>query len=373
MGKKYCGLILKTSYPSLGETSSVAVLGKSMLDWVKLALGGAETDVADNDPAADILSLVRPHLKPDCDYAVVLYSDTPLITRKTVEAAVEEAIASGREVIRMTRGYVISAAHALRADKIYTEDTCYFDEEDFITAFSQKQIGLISDIMKNRILDYHMSHGVRFEDMAGTVIGCDVTIEEGAVIGYNNIVLGGTCIRKGARLKANNYIEDCIIDEDAVMDSSHAVSSYVGKRASVGPYANLRAGNVIGDDCHIGDFVELKACNIGKGCKMGHLTYAGNVNMGEECNVGAGVVFANYDGKDKHTTVVGKRAFIGSASTVVAPVVIEDGAFVAAGSVITSDVPSGALAIGRARQVVKPEWVGNKYIKKFSDPDDNKR
>ena len=106
---------------------------------------------------------------------------------------------------------------------------------------------------------------------------------------------------------------------------------------------------------------------------MGHLTYAGNVNMGEECNVGAGVVFANYDGKDKHTTVVGKRAFIGSASTVVAPVVIEDGAFVAAGSVITSDVPSGALAIGRARQVVKPEWAGNKYIKKFSDPDDNKR
>lgn len=197
MGKKYCGLILRTSYPALGETSPIAVLGKSMEEWVKLALAGADTDVADNDPAADILSLVRPHLKPDCDYAVVLYTDTPLITRKTVEAAVEEASVSGREVIRMTRGYVISAAHAIRADRIYTEDTCYFDEEDFITAFSYKQIGLITDIMKNRILDYHMSHGVRFEDLSGTVIGCDVSIEAGAVIGYNNIVVGGTCIRRG--------------------------------------------------------------------------------------------------------------------------------------------------------------------------------
>ena len=371
MGKKYCGLILKTSYPALGETSPVGVLGKSMLDWVKLALGGAETDVIENDPAADILSAVRPHIKPGCDYVVVLYSDTPLITRKTVEAAVEEASASGREVIRMTRGYVISAAHAMRADKIYTEDTCYFDEEDFITAFSQKQIGLITDIMKNRILDYHMSHGVRFEDMSGTVIGCDVTIEEGAVIGYNNIVLGGTCICKGARLKANNYIEDCIIDEDAVLDSSHAVSSYIGKRVTVGPYANLRAGNVIGDDCSIGNFVELKACNIGRGSKIGHLTYAGNVNTGEDCNVGAGVVFANYDGKEKHTSVVGNRAFIGSSSTIVAPVVIEDEAFVAAGSVITSDVPGGALAIGRARQAVKPDWIGNKYIEKFAKQDEN--
>ncbi|MFR6640825.1 MAG: hypothetical protein ACLUSP_05475 [Christensenellales bacterium] len=159
----------------------------------------------------------------------------------------------------------------------------------------------------------------RFEDLSGTVIGCDVSIEAGAVIGYNNIVVGGTCIRRGAKLKANNYIEDCIIDEEAVLDSSHAVSSYVGKRATVGPYANLRAGNVIGDDCHIGDFVELKACNIGRGCKMGHLTYAGNVNMGEDCNVGAGVVFANYDGKEKHSSIVGNRAFIGSSSTIVAP------------------------------------------------------
>lgn len=373
MGRKYCGLILRTSYPSLGETSPIVVLGKSMLDWVRLALSGVETDVADNDASADILALVRPHVKPGCDYVVALYSDTPLVTKKTVEAAVEEAAQSGREVVRMTRGYVISAAHVARADKIYTEDTCYFDEEDFITAFSHKQIGLITDVMKNRILDYHASRGVRFEDLAGTVIGCDVTIESGVTIGYNNVVGGGTCIRKGARLKANNVVEDCIIDEGAVLDCSHAVRSYVGKRASVGPFANLREGSVVGENCVIGSSVELKSCKIGKGTKVGHFAYLGDVNIGEDCNVGAGVVFANYDGKDKRVSTVGNRAFIGSSSTLVAPVVVEDEAFVAAGSVVTGDVPSGALAVARSKQVIKSAWKGNKYVENFPEKTENNR
>lgn len=132
----------------------------------------------------------------------------------------------------------------------------------------------------------------------------------------------------------------------------------------MGPYANLRENNIVGENCKIGDFVELKACKIGDGTKMSHLTYAGNLVIGKNCNVGAGVVFANYDGKDKHTTVVGDEVFIGSSSTIIAPVEILDRAFVAAGSVINSDVPKDALAIGRARQVVKRGWENNKYVKK---------
>ena len=361
MSKKYCGLILKTYYDKMGDTSKIEVFGKSRLEWVSLALTGAETDIADFERDKELPALVRPHVKQGCDYIVVLFSDTPLITAKTVAAAVDEAYNSGKTVLKMTRGYVFNCAYVLNTEKIYTENTFYFDEEDFITAFSFKQVGLISDILKNRILDYHMDQGVHFEDLTGTVIGCDVAIEEGVTIGHNNIIKGKTRIKKGARIGNGNVIEDCVVDEGAVIESSHAVRSYIGKGTSVGPYANLRADNVIGEKCKIGDFVELKSCSIGDGSKLSHLTYAGNAVIGKGCNVGAGVVFANYDGKDKHTTVVGDNAFIGSSSTIIAPVKIEDGAFIAAGSVINAFVPAGALAIARARQTVKPDWTGNKY------------
>ncbi len=345
----------------MGDTSGIEILGKSLLDWVKLSLDGCDADIADFDADKELPALVKPHIKQGCDYIVVLFSDTPLITKKTVAAAVDEAYNSSKTVLKMTRGYVFNCAYLENTEKIYTENTFYFDEEDFITAFSYKQVGLISDILKNRILDYHMEQGVHFEDLSGTAIGCDVTIEPGVTIGFNNIVKGNTHIKRGVKIGNNNVIQDCIIDEGASVESSHMIRSYIGKSASVGPYANLRADNVIGDRCRIGDFVELKGCTIGEGCKLSHLTYAGNVVMGKECNVGAGVVFANYDGKDKHTAVVGDRVFIGSSSTIVAPVKIEDKAFIAAGSVINADVPEASLAIARARQTVKTGWKGNKY------------
>ncbi len=367
MGKKFSGLILKTAYASMGETSVVEILGKSMLDWVKKSLGDAPVDVADYDEKAELLSLVRPHVKFDCDYIVVLFSDTPLITAKTVRAAVDEAYNSGKTVLKMTRGYVFSCSYVMNAPRIYTNDTFYFDEEDFITAFNFKQVGLITDVLRNRILDYHMENGVYFEDLHGTFIGCDVVIERGVTIGHGNVIKGRTVIKSGARILGDNSIEDCIIDEGASIDSSHAVKSYIGKRVTVGPYANLRAGNVIEEDAKIGDFVELKNCHVGARTKMSHLTYGGDLDIAEDCNVGAGVVFANYDGKNKSRTTVGRRVFIGSQSTLIAPVTVGEGAFIAGGSTITESVPEGALAVARGRQVVKRDWDKNQYVKKFDE------
>ena len=357
------GIILKTSYDKMGSVGNIEILGKTMLEWVSLSLCDMPFVCIDNNDELALPELIRDYLDMQKEYTVVLYSDTPLITRKTVGEAVETARLNNLNVMRMTRGFVFKTDYIATAEKIYTAKTYYFDEDDFVTAYSFKQVSFIADVLKGRILTYHMNRGVQFEDSASTFIGCEVSIGANVIIGPNNNIVGKTVIKDNARIKRGNSIEDCIIDEGAEIESSKLVHSFVGKNTTVGPFANLRKNNVIGDNCHIGDFVELKNCRIGDGSKLGHLTYAGDIIMGKKCNVGAGVVFANYDGKDKHTTRVGDRAFIGSASTIVAPVTLGNGCFIAAGSVVTQNVDEKALAIARSRQVLKPDWQGNKYTK----------
>ena len=347
----------------MGSVGNIEILGKTMLEWVSLSLCDMPFVCIDNNDELALPELIRDYLDMQKEYTVVLYSDTPLITRKTVGEAVETARLNNLNVMRMTRGFVFKTDYIVATEKIYTDKTYYFDEDDFVTAYSFKQVSFIADVLKGRILTYHMNRGVQFEDSASTFIGCEVSIGANVIIGPNNNIVGKTVIKDNARIKRGNSIEDCIIDEGAEIESSKLVHSFVGKNTTVGPFANLRKNNVIGDNCHIGDFVELKNCRIGDGSKLGHLTYAGDIIMGKKCNVGAGVVFANYDGKDKHTTRVGDRAFIGSASTIVAPVTLGNGCFIAAGSVVTQNVDEKALAIARSRQVLKPDWQGNKYTK----------
>jgi bifunctional UDP-N-acetylglucosamine pyrophosphorylase/glucosamine-1-phosphate N-acetyltransferase len=134
-------------------------------------------------------------------------------------------------------------------------------------------------------------------------------------------------------------------------------TSRVERGAKVGPFAQLRMDNHVSEDVHIGNFVELKKAQMGRGSKANHLAYLGDTQIGAGTNIGAGTITCNYDGVHKHVTKIGEGAFVGSNSTLVAPVEIGDGAYLAAGSVITDPVPADALAVGRARQVVKPEWA----------------
>ncbi len=152
--------------------------------------------------------------------------------------------------------------------------------------------------------------------------------------------------------------EKVTVEDGAVIHSfSHLVGAHVGKGASVGPFARLRPGTQLGDSSHIGNFVEVKAALIEAGAKANHLSYIGDATVGANANIGAGTITCNYDGTDKHRTAIGKDAFIGSNSALVAPVEIGDGAYIASGSVITANVPANALALARARQVVKEGWA----------------
>ena len=149
----------------------------------------------------------------------------------------------------------------------------------------------------------------------------------------------------------------CVVGDNAVIHAfCHLEGAHVGKSASVGPFARLRPGATLGAKSRVGNFVEVKAAELGEGAKANHLAYIGDGRVGEGANIGAGTIFCNYDGKNKHRTEVGKGAFIGSNSALVAPVKVGDNAYVGSGSVITENVPAGALALGRGRQVNKAGW-----------------
>jgi len=210
-----------------------------------------------------------------------------------------------------------------------------------------------------------MLEGVTLEHPASTFIDEDVTIGPDTILGPGVILNGRTTIGVRGHVHAGVRISDSTLGDDVtVLDHTVIVKSSVAARASVGPFAHVRPGTDIGEEAHVGSFVELKNTRFGRRSKAGHLAYLGDATVGEDVNVGAGVITVNYDGEHKHQTVIEDGAFVGSDSQLVAPVTVGKGAFIAAGSSITGDVPSDALAIARARQVVKPDWAANRRAKK---------
>jgi bifunctional UDP-N-acetylglucosamine pyrophosphorylase/glucosamine-1-phosphate N-acetyltransferase len=156
-------------------------------------------------------------------------------------------------------------------------------------------------------------------------------------------------------------LQDVSIGDNSIIESfSHLSSATVGSNCNIGPYARLREGSEIGDNAKIGNFVETKKTRLGDGAKANHLAYLGDADIGSKTNIGAGTITCNYDGTNKHKTTISEESFIGTNSSLVAPVNIGKGAYVGAGSVITKDVPDAALAVARGKQVIKEDWAKNK-------------
>jgi len=212
--------------------------------------------------------------------------------------------------------------------------------------------------MKTTIVDKHLENGVQIIDPLNTYIDDDVEIEAGVILHPGTILSGKCHIGKGAVIGPYTQMNNTVIGSRTVVRNSVVESARVGEDCQVGPFAYLREGTVIGDKCRVGNFVEIKNSIIGDGSKAAHLTYIGDAQVGDGVNFGCGVVTVNYDGVNKHRTLVGDKAFIGSNVNLVAPVSIGDGAYVAAGSTIIKDVPADALAISRVReQTIKESWA----------------
>jgi bifunctional UDP-N-acetylglucosamine pyrophosphorylase/glucosamine-1-phosphate N-acetyltransferase len=222
------------------------------------------------------------------------------------------------------------------------------------------QLARARRVCNDRLLEHWMRAGVTIADPATTWIDVDVTLEPDAEIGPSTQLEGGTAIGPGARVGPGCVLRDTKVGEGATVINAVCESAEIGPGASVGPFTYLRPGTKLGPGARAGSYVEMKNAIVGEGTKVPHLSYVGDADIGEHSNIGAATVFANYDGVAKHHTSVGDHVKIGSDSMLVAPVRIGDGAYTAAGSVITQDVPPGALGISRAEQRNVEGWVGRR-------------
>jgi bifunctional UDP-N-acetylglucosamine pyrophosphorylase/glucosamine-1-phosphate N-acetyltransferase len=224
-------------------------------------------------------------------------------------------------------------------------------------------------VMQRRINEAHMRNGVTLIDPATAYIDSDVTIGNDTVIEPGVYLKGDTTIGSNCVVGTHSELVDATIEDGVRITSSTIEESIMRKGSNIGPNSHLRPQSDIGEDVHIGNFCEVKKATLGARTKLGHLSYVGDATLGEDINIGCGVVFVNYDGVQKFHSTVGDKSFIGSNANIVAPVTLADHSFVAAGSTITKDVPFHAMGIARSKQTNKEDFW--KRLPIANDPDWN--
>ena len=259
----------------------------------------------------------------------------------------------GEEYLTDVLGILREAGHRVGA-------SVASDHREIAGINNRVQLAEARRILNDRLLTAAMLSGVTVVDPASTWIDVSVTFEQDAVVLPGTQLLGATHLGEGAEVGPNSRLRDTRVGAGSRVDNTVADGAVVGAGASVGPFAYLRPGTRLGAKGKIGTYVETKNASIGEGTKVPHLSYVGDATIGEYTNIGAASVFVNYDGQDKHHTTVGSHCRTGSDNMFVAPVTIGDGAYTAAGSVITKDVPPGSLAVARGQQRNIEGWVARK-------------
>ncbi|MBP1780833.1 bifunctional UDP-N-acetylglucosamine diphosphorylase/glucosamine-1-phosphate N-acetyltransferase GlmU [Micromonospora chalcea] len=234
---------------------------------------------------------------------------------------------------------------------------CAADYVETLGCNDRVELSALRRLLRDRVNEGWMRTGVSILDPHTTWIDVTVTVERDAVIDQNTQLQGATVVGAGALVGPDTTLVDTVVGAGASVVRSHALGAEVGPEASVGPYAYLRPESRLGRKAKVGTFVETKKTSIGEGSKVPHLSYVGDATIGDHSNIGAATVFVNYDGVRKHHTTIGSHARTGADNMFVAPVRVGDGAYTAAGSVITGDVPPGAMAVARGQQRNVEGWV----------------
>lgn len=254
--------------------------------------------------------------------------------------------------------YLTDIAHIARAKGMAIDAFCADSEDEFIGINTRKDLERAGQMMKSMLVERWRDHGVQFLDAGSVFISQKSSIGKGTIIYPNVHIEGVTKLGQGCTIFPNVRILDSTIGDGAtIKDSTLIERSLIKKHASVGPFAHIRPGCVIGEHAKIGNFVEVKNSRIGPDTKASHLSYLGDARIGRGVNIGAGTITCNYDGYHKHVTCIEDDVFVGSDSQLIAPVKIARGAVVGAGSTITEDVPAHALALSRVEQTNIENWA----------------
>ncbi|MET7798932.1 bifunctional UDP-N-acetylglucosamine diphosphorylase/glucosamine-1-phosphate N-acetyltransferase GlmU [Streptomyces decoyicus] len=259
----------------------------------------------------------------------------------------------GEEYLTDVLGIVREAGHRVGA-------AVSADHREILGINNRVQLAQARRLLNDRLVERAMLAGVTVVDPASTWVDVSVTFEPDATVHPGTQLLGATHIATGAEVGPHSRLSDTSVGAGAVASFTVAEGARIGEGASVGPYAYLRPGTDLGPKAKAGTYVEMKNASIGEGTKVPHLSYVGDATIGEFTNIGAASVFVNYDGEAKHHTTVGSHCKTGSDNMFVAPVTVGDGAYTAAGSVITKDVPPGSLAVARGQQRNIEGWVARK-------------
>ena len=379
-----CAVILDAG-TACGSAADVIVSEKSLIDWaLDAACAVSESVFVSSEDEAVIAKAANRAESIGCGIAelvksiagydrAVMFALNQLVSKEDAKKLAESSapcavlVHEGKEML----AWSVSTRFLMNATSIKSLFDCvnaqYIEADEYACAAvtGRKTQSLAESAMQRRIKDIHFENGVSIIQPETVYIGADVEIGENVVIWPNNTLTGKTKIGKNTVLKPGCNINESTVGEDCVLNFVFANEAKVGNRVTIGPYVNLRPKTNIADGCKIGDFVEVKNSNVGKGTKLPHLSYIGDADVGERVNVGCGCVFVNYDGVHKHRTVVGNDVFLGCQTNLVAPVSVGDGAYTAAGSTINKDVPADAMAFARARQQNKEGYASRyKALKK---------
>ncbi len=259
----------------------------------------------------------------------------------------------GEEYLTDVLGILRSAGHRVGA-------SVTGDHREILGINNRVQLAEARRLLNARLLEAAMLAGVTVVDPASTWLDATVSYEPDATVLPGTQLTGSTHLASGCEVGPNSRLTDTVVGEGATVSNTVALGAEVGPGANVGPFTYLRPGTKLGGKTKAGSFVEIKNAEIGEGTKVPHLSYVGDASIGEQSNIGAASVFVNYDGVNKHRTTIGSHCRTGADNMFVAPVTVGDGAYTAAGSVITKDVPPGSLAVARGQQRNIAGWVARK-------------
>lgn len=322
-----------------------------------------ELTVAGSVDAADLLHVFLSTAEDDDGETVVVTGPAVFVSTRLATQA--DVIPAPSCVYHVAREALMDALDEKFSflDFLRQRGKAFSDRDGVYSIRSGEDLAAWQPLLNLQHLHDLVRGGVEIWDYQNCYVDPTVRVGRGSVLMPGTILRGNTTLGEECVVGPNALLENVTVGEGSVINASQLYDSIVGERVKIGPFAYVRPGSRIGDDVKLGDFVEIKNSKIGNGTKVAHLTYVGDSDVGRNVNFGCGTVTVNYDRARKHRTTIEDDAFIGCNTNLVAPVTVGRGAYTAAGSTITEDVPSQALAVARARQTIKRDWASRHKLK----------